>query len=278
MLSSVLMLPHGAEIIPTPGTPYNEAFRPLHEAMERAGREVAARKTDIDILLTPHGFTLSDIYVVYMHERFQALFYNLNESNTFGDIAARELWPGDRQTAERLLAAMKQKAIPADGLIQGSPTYALTLGWGETVPLHYLVAGETPRAVIVSLPRKRYEGLAEMQNNLADLGRVLLDLAESYPGAVSIVVSADMAHTHDATGPYGFHESADAFDHLVQQWAQKPTRGGLNELLALQPTAKACGMAGMCVLQSIFESANLTCAHTAYAAPTYFGMMVAHWS
>ena len=116
-----------------------------------------------------------------------------------------------------------------------------------------------------------------MQNDLAALRRALLDIAAAYPGGVSIVSSADLAHTHSAQGRDGFHESAAAFDALVQRWARTPERETLNRLLALQPTAKACGIAGMCMLQTIFDSGHLTCGPTTCAVPSYFGMMVAQW-
>ena len=144
MLSSILMLPHGSDIIPGTDRPYTEAFRPLHEAMERAGAAVAGRKTDLIILLTPHGYSLATAYNVYLHDRFDGLFHDLSHSSIFGNIVSHTRWAGERAQAEQLLAAMKDKGIPADGLTYGAPDYPLPLGWGETVPLHYIVNGDKP--------------------------------------------------------------------------------------------------------------------------------------
>ena len=278
MLSSVLMLPHGAEIIPTPGQPYNEAFRPLHTAMDQAGAALAERKTDLVIMFTPHGYSLDAAYTIYMHERFQGLFYDLTESSIFGEIAERLLWTGDHEQASAVLSGLQAQGVPVEGLVHGSPSYPLALAWGESVPLHYLVRNNKPKVVLIGLPGARHDRLAQMQNDLATLGRVLLSVAAAYPGAVSIVSSADLAHTHTAQSPYGYHESAAEFDATVQAWAAAPTRDKLERMLSLQPTAKACGMAGMCVLQAIFDSAPLPCRQLAYVAPTYYGMAVGTWA
>jgi aromatic ring-opening dioxygenase LigB subunit len=278
MLSSILMLPHGSEIIPTADRPYNEAFRPLHEAMLQAGASVAERKTGLIILMTPHGYGLGTAYNVYLHDRYDGLFHDLSHSNIFGQIASHTRWAGERAQAEQLLAALKEKGIPADGLIYGGSDYPLPLGWGESVPLHYIADGDKPHAVLMALPRTRYDHLLDMQNDLAGIGRIWLDMANAYPGNVCLVSSADLAHTHSATGPYGFHESAAAFDALLQQWVHAPKRETIAQLLALQPTAKACGMSGLIMLQTILEATGFTCVQATYACPTYFGMMVARWS
>ncbi len=278
MLSSVLMAPHGAEIIPLAGQPYNDAFRPLHAAMEQAGQALAERDTDLLMMVTPHGYSLDAAYTIYLHERFQGLFYNLTESNVFGEISGRALWTGERDQAAAVLAGLRQRGVAADGLVHGSPGYPLALAWGETVPLHYLVRGAAPKVVLIGLPRARHDRLAQMQQDLATLGRVLRDVADRYDGAVSIVSSADLSHTHTSQSPYGYHASSAAFDATVQAWAAAPTRDKLERMLALQPTALACGMAGMCILQAIFDERPLVCRQLTYAAPTYFGMAVALWA
>jgi aromatic ring-opening dioxygenase LigB subunit len=278
VLSSVLMLPHGAEIVPAPYVTYNEAFRPLHDAMRVVGQDVASRQTKLVLMLTPHGYSLDHAYAVYLHERLQGLFYTLSESNIFGEIAERMLWPGDRVQAERLLATMQASGIAAEGLTHGSPSYPLALAWGESVPLRYLAAENGPSFVIIGLPRSRHDRLPAMQGDLAALGRILYDLASSFDGSVSIVSSADLSHTHSAEGPYGFHPTSKVFDETVQRWASKPERAHLERMLAMQPEAKACGMAGMCVLQSVLDQARFSSRRLIYALPTYYGMAVAEWA
>ena len=59
--------------------------------------------------------------------------------------------------------------------------------------------------------------------------------------------------------------------------SQSPSRDRLDRLLALQPTARACAIAGICSLQVILERSALRSPGGVYAAPTYFGMLAARW-
>jgi len=276
MLISAYLVPHGNQIIPGLEQPYAEGFRPLHQAMEQARDRLAADGADLLILLTPHGIALPEAYGVYLNERLQGLYYDLSESNVFGQVRGRALWPGDRTVAEGLVAALQGAGLPAAGLLQGAPSFPIALTWGELVPLHYLGSSGSPRVVVVSLPRTR-ANLLKIEDQLFTLGRTLRDFASRTEQRASLVISADLAHTHTAEGPYGVHASAPAYDHLAQEWAWAPTRERLAGLLELQPTALACGMAGMCALQPVLEAEGLVCSGVTYAVPTYFGMMVARW-
>ena len=278
MLVSAYMLPHGTDMIPGIKEPYDEGFRPLHLAMEQAGKTLAAENPDLVVMLVPHGYTLPEQHVVYLHERYLGLLYDAANPDVFGPLHMANIWHGDRAAAEMVLAAMQAKHIPATGLIQGGPAFALTLAWSETVPLYYLLRDCAPRVVIISLPRTRYDKMMAIQPDLAALGDVLYEFAAAHEQRVSIVISSDLAHTHDASGPYGFHAAAAKLDYHVDYWVRSPRRERLNQMLALQTDGKACGMAGMCVLQVILDRARLKSTERTYAAPTYFGMMVAHWA
>ncbi len=276
MLTSVCLIPHGMQIIPGLEDHQPAAFHSLHDAMLRAGRDLRADQPDLLLLLTPHGHCIESAYLVYLHERFQGLHYRLTESNVFGEVGERFLWPGDRPAAEALLAALVAAGLPAEGLVQGSPGYPLTLAWGETVPLTYLAGSPGPRVIILALPRTRRDPRA-VGGQLERLGHTLLSFARAREERVALAVSADLSHVHDSSGPYGAHESAQPFDRLAQEWAREPTRERLERMLELQPTALACGLAGMCALQPLLAEAEMSLTWLAYAAPTYFGMMVARW-
>ena len=278
MLVSVFMLPHGMQIIPGLEEHYDEANRPLHQVMESMGAALAGDCPDAIILVTPHGISLPEHHAVYAHDKLMGMLFTLKGPHGIGRVTEQHLWNGDSALAQRLLAAMQARGIPALPVVQGSGDYPMTLAWGETVPLHYLLRSCSPRVVIVSLPRTRLDRLADIQGDLAALGHVLDEQARTFDGRLSLVFSADLAHTHDAGGPYGFHETASQFDALVQDWVVSPTRDGLDRLLALQPTARACAIAGICSLQVVLERSALRSAGGVYAAPTYFGMLAARWA
>ena len=277
MLTSVIMAPHGPEIVPVAGRPHPEPFHRLHEALLDAGKAVASQKTDLLIVLSPHSYALADDYLLFLSERYQNLIYDLSESNIFGDIASRTLWPAERSAAEKLLAMLVAQGLPVQGIMHGTFTFPITLGWGEGVPLHYLAPEGQPRSVVITLPRKRLTGLDEMQSDLMRMGEVFLSFADVYPGNVSIVISADLAHAHQASGSYGFHESAPVFDSLAKEWVASPSEEKLVQMLPLAGTARVCGMAGMRVAQTIFNARPMTCRQLVYECPTYYGMLMARW-
>ena len=277
MLVSAYLVPHGMQIIPGLEEPYSEGFRPLHEAMEQAGHDLRAEQPDLLLLLAVHGLSLPAAYAVYLNDRLQGLLYRLTESNVFGELGSRRLWQADRPAAEALLQRLAAAGLPAEGVVQGAPSHPITLAWGETVPLCYLAGEAGPRVVVISLPRKIAGDLTAMQGELDGLGQVCVEYARAFAGRVSLVVSGDLSHVHRASGPYGQDPSAPVFDGLAQRWARNPSRELVSDLLGLRPKALACGMAGICVLQTVLDATHLACTQATYAAPTYFGMMVAHW-
>ena len=161
--------------------------------------------------------------------------------------------------------------------MHGTYTFPITLGWGEGVPMHYLAPEGRPASVVITMPRRRLTALADMQLELIRMGEVLLSYADAYPGNVAIVISADLAHAHLASGPYGFDASAPVFDALAQEWVQNPTEQWMAQMLPLAGSARVCGMAGMRVAQTIFNSRPMTCEQLVYSCPTYYGMLAGRW-
>lgn len=77
------------------------------------------------------------------------------------------------------------------------------------------------------------------------------ELGVAEPQRVVVVISADLAHTHSADGPYGFSPHAEPFDRAVRAWAAGQGRGrGREELLeqVRADAAEAPCVWGGCVL------------------------------
>jgi len=90
---------------------------------------------------------------------------------------------------------------------------------------------------------------------------------------VALVASADHGHAHDPDGPYGFDRAAAEYDALVQEIVGSG-RLDFEPLAALVADAKADSLWQLLVLQgAVGEHARAEL--LAYAAPTYYGMLVA---
>ena len=208
------------------------------------------------------------------------------------------------------------------------------LAWGEVVPLYFLYQKEdfsalsksNPPVIISTWPQARMNPV-EYTPKACELGRALLQFCElEHPfdtnsncssRRISIIFSCDMSHVHGSpvgtAAMYCGHPSlgenkqlAAHFDKLLVQWATLLAVEGdtvkardllFNQAILTVADAKACGWAGFCAMQSLFEaleehrrtireptaaSATAAVATTTpawigkvhgYFAPTYFGMM-----
>jgi aromatic ring-opening dioxygenase LigB subunit len=212
----------------------------LREAMEELGRRFAAAAPDVAVVVTPHSVHVDDHFAVV----------------TAGKVGE---WETDAEVAEALL----ETPLPVLGVSYGGndpATAEFPLDWGSEVPLGFM---RPPRVVVVSPAReRRYEEHVRLGEAIARL-----------PGRVALIASADHGHAHDADGPYGFDPAAAEYDARLQEILGSDRLDFL-PLSELVEAAKADSLWQLLVLQgAVGETANADV--LAYAAPTYYGMLVA---
>jgi aromatic ring-opening dioxygenase LigB subunit len=166
----------------------------------------------------------------------------------------------DREAAQTLLESARADGLPAVGVSYGGndPAEAeLPLDWGTEIPLRHVAA---ERIVLVAPARDRP---LEEHVRLGELiARCNVQLA--------LIASADHAHAHDASGPYGFDPAAAAYDARFRECC---ATGDFRPLAGLVDAAKADSLWQLLVLQGATGGRPLEL--LAYAAPTYYGMAVA---
>jgi aromatic ring-opening dioxygenase LigB subunit len=212
----------------------------LRAAMEELGRRFDAASPDVAVVVTPHS--------VHVEGHFAVV--------TAGKVGE---WETDSDAASALLEA----PLPILGVSYGGndPASAeFPLDWGAEVPLDFLHA---PRVVVVSPARDR-----PLEEHLR-LGQAIASL----PGRVALIASADHGHAHDPDGPYGFDPAAAEYDARLQEILASESLDFL-PLAGLVEAAKADSLWQLLVLQgAVGEAARADL--LAYAAPTYYGMLVA---
>jgi len=119
---------------------------------------------------------------------------------------------------------------------------------------------------------------------LLTIGNTLYEYFQAIPERVMIVISSDLAHTHQADGPYGYNNASGPFDRACGRWANFMDRNALLvDAANLVNKALSCGFTGLVVMQGILDRAkskgkewesNLL----ANFHPTYYGMMVAKFN
>ncbi|HZR94569.1 MAG TPA: hypothetical protein VFA56_02675 [Gaiellaceae bacterium] len=218
-----------------------DAAPELRAAMEELGRRFDASGCRTAVVASPHTVHVEGHFAVVAAGRV-------------GGHAT------DRGLANALVERARAAGLPVVRVSYGGndPVEAeLPLDWGTEVPLRFVHA---ERVVVVAPARDR-----PLEEHV-ELGRVLAALDEP----VALVASADHAHAHDADGPYGFHESARAYDErFLELVAQSPL--DFRPLAELVDDAKADSLWQLLVLQGAVDRLELL----AYAAPTYYGMAVA---
>lgn len=212
----------------------------LRRAMEELGRRFVAAAPDLAVVVTPHS--------VYVEGHFAVV--------TAGKV-------GEWETDRAVVAALLEAPLPILGVSYGGNDAAsaeFPLDWGTEVPLAFLRA---PRIVLVAPARDR-----PLEEHVR-LGEAIASL----PGRIALIASADHGHAHDPGGPYGFDPAAAAYDARLQEILAS-NRLDFVPLAEMVEPAKADSLWQLLVLQgAVGESARAEV--LAYAAPTYYGMLVA---
>jgi aromatic ring-opening dioxygenase LigB subunit len=215
----------------------------LRPAMEELGRRATAAQPDVVVVVTPHSVHVEGHYAVV----------------TSAKVGEHET---DRAAADALLLA----DLPILSVSYGSNWTEFAefpLDWGAEVPLGFVRA---PKVVVVSPSRDR-----PLEEHLR-LGEAIAAL----PGRVAFVASADHGHSHTPDGIYGYHPASAQYDTLLQEILASE-RLDFFPLAELVKDATADSLWQLVALQgAVGDTAHADV--LAYAAPTYYGMLVAEVS
>jgi aromatic ring-opening dioxygenase LigB subunit len=212
----------------------------LRPAMEELGRRAAAAQPDVAVVVTPHSVHVEGHYAVVTSARV-----------------------GEYETDAATAAALLEADLPILAVSYGSNWTEFAefpLDWGAEIPLGFVRA---PKVVVVSPSRDR-----PLEEHLR-LGEAIAGL----PGRVALIASADHGHSHTPDGIYGYHPASAQYDKQVQEILASDRLDFL-PLAELVADATADSLWQLVVLQgAVGESARADL--LAYAAPTYYGMLVA---
>ena len=90
------------------------------------------------------------------------------------------------------------------------------LKWGEVIPLHFITPHlpSHSQVMVISQPNRRYNDSVQMIPELTNLGTHLYELLHLLKERVVVIISADLAHTHLSSGPYGYSNASQPFDDV----------------------------------------------------------------
>lgn len=185
----------------------------------------------------------------------------------------------NQEISNRLLDFLYEKKTA----IQGISAYAMSvnapLRWGEAVPLWFLKdLSSNPEYIILSQPLRRLKQSKELIPETITLGNDLRLFFEAIKKRVIVIISADLGHTHNTEGPFGFAKEAEIFDKMIQEWAVSLDGKILTKkVLPLLKKALCCGFTGFVMLQGMIDNKDFISNVLIRETPTYYGMMIASY-
>lgn len=252
-LQNVFVIPHGDEIIDHPNRESIELWEKIREI-------TAGDDSDTIVIISPHGLKLSDSIGVINTQY-------LNGSLSLKTRKIRRKYETDRVLASTI-AGSSRLAQEVSFITNSGPLSVFPLDFGTVIPLTFF-----GRKRIVSIGQPRFWNL----NGLVDFGKTLASVSEQYEQKVTIIISADQAHTHAPDGIYGYAPEAGPYEDLVEECVKN---SDFSPLLSLShdfvDKAKPDSFWNMLILKGIMDHTGKRSELDYHYIEHYFGMLLAH--
>lgn len=259
--------PHGSIV---PGQPEATASLRTTAAMQAIGNQLEALRPETIVIVTPHGMRVDGAVAISASEMAKGSLEELPAIRV--EVAI------DRAFARQIATQAGEAGVPIATLHYGAtsgPHDCYPLDWGAIVPLWFLGARfAVPPRVVLAVPSR-----AVSLETLFRFGQSVAEVAKLSPKHIALIASSDLAHAHQADGPYGYDPAAAAFDDGVQQAVRE---NDLPRLLhvdqALVEHAKPDGLWQIAVLAGALERQPLSGVLLSYERPSYYGMLCAAYA
>ncbi len=263
--------PHGGEIIPelAPRS-VSRKFDDTRSAMRVLARRICEARPETIVIASPHNLRLLSKIAVVVSE---------NSSGTLKGSSSRSVSLRARCDVDFGKMVVKQSGqarLPVVGANYGTAGGVpsdMQMDWGTLIPLWFIVKERGLKARIVIVTPSREIPLRTNFNFGRLLGR-LIDGKKKRRFA--FIASADQAHAHSRSGPYGFSPAASKFDDFVIDAIRD---NDLKRVLKLEPkfieAAKPDSPWQMVILAGINEAIPLRSQLLSYQVPSYYGMACA---
>jgi aromatic ring-opening dioxygenase LigB subunit len=262
--------PHGGEIVPALAGDKLELFAPTRRGMRVLAAAVKEARPDTIVLASPHNLKLDKHIAVVTAE---------NSSGTTSE-GRREISlraKCDVEFARRLADAGEAAGLPVVaanyGVFEGALS-DMAMDWGTMIPLWFFLKGTRLQSKVVIVTPSREIPLA--QN--VEFGKIVAQQAEGTKKRVAFVASADQAHRHQRSGPYGFDRRAAVYDKQVVDLIRHDK---LEEILRMSSGfvdgARPDSLWQMAMLVGALAVVPMKAELVSYQVPTYYGMLCASY-
>jgi aromatic ring-opening dioxygenase LigB subunit len=266
--------PHGSEAIAELASrEAQRKFAPTAAGLRMLATEVGRSEPDTIVLATPHNLRLWKKIGVVSAEYSTGTLQASPRNRATVRLKAK----GDVKFAKDLVQRSEKAKLPVVGANYGTAeglTSDMPMDWGTLVPLWFMIprCKRKPKLVIVTPSRE-----IPLRENYK-FGQLIAEQSEADRSKrVIFVASADQAHAHRRTGPYGYNRRAKEYDAFV---LNALNNNRLADILRIPPdlveAAKPDSLWQMTFLAGIAEKIEMKEELVSYDVPTYFGMICAH--
>ncbi len=269
-LEYACVVPHGGDLIPDLAVLKTEHLvEKTRDSVRKIVREIREARPDTIIIASPHNLRLQYNIAIITSEN------STGQLNGPRGRRVRLRLKCDRELAQDLLKESTRKHLPVVGANYGTAEGSASdvpMDWGTLVPMWFVVKEERVRARVVIVAPSREIPLSK---NIA-FGIVIGEIAEKSKKRIVFIASADQAHAHQKSGPYGFHRSATKYDRFVSQAIQKNRIDSVARLTKrFAEEAKPDSLWQMAMLAGLTRVVNMRANLLSYAVPSYYGMICA---
>lgn len=269
-LEYACIVPHGGDIIPDLAVRKTEQlFEKTRESVRKIAEDIKETEPHTIVIASPHNLRLQNNIAIVTTENSTG---RLNGPRGKGVSLRLKC---DREFAQDLLQESTRKSLPVVGANYGTaegPASDISMDWGTLVPMWFVAKEERVRARIVIVTPSREIRLSQ---NIA-FGMMIGEMAEKSKKRIVFIASADQAHAHQKSGPYGFHRSAAKYDQFVSRAIQKNRIESISRLSKrFVEEAKPDSLWQMAMLAGVTRVVKMQGTLLSYAVPTYYGMLCA---
>ncbi len=269
-LEYACIMPHGGDIIPQlAARKTKHLFVKTRESMRKIARDIREVRPDTIVIASPHNLRLQDKIGIMTSENTTGQLNGPRGKKVNLSLKC------DREFAQDLLQESTRKHLPVVGANYGTaegPASDMPMDWGTLVPMWFVAKEERVKAKTVIVTPSRE---IPLRQNIA-LGTTIAEMAEKKEKRIVFIASADQAHAHKRSGPYGYHSSAAKYDEFVSQAIRKNRIESISRLKKrFIEDAKPDSLWQMAMLAGLTRVVKMRGSLLSYDVPTYYGMICA---
>src|SRR5216117_2033988 len=269
-LDYACIMPHGSDIIPQLAVRKTERlFEKTRESVRKITRDIRNARPQTIVLASPHNLRLLDNIAIVTAENSTGYLKGPRGRKVSLSLRC------DREFAQDPLEESTRKHLPVVGANYGTAeglASDMPMDWGTLVPMWFVAKEEHVKARTVIVTPSREIPLSQ---NIA-LGTTIAEMAEKRKKRIVFIASADQAHAHKKSGPYGYHRSAAKYDEFVSQAIQKNRIESIARLSKrFVEDAKPDSLWQMAILAGLTKVVKMRGNLLSYEVPTYYGMICA---